>query len=54
MTTTTAVEVEGLKAALKKAGAEAAERKATTEKVAAELEVVRTVGAKHDARVAEV
>ena len=38
-----AAEVEGLKAALKKAEAEAAKNKAAAEKAVAELEVVKTV-----------
>ena len=54
LTAAAAAEVEGLKAALKKAEDEVAEKKAAAEKVVVELEKAKTVGEKHEARVAEV
>nr|XP_020192363.1 cilia- and flagella-associated protein 58-like [Aegilops tauschii subsp. strangulata] len=54
MTTAVAADVVNLKAELEKAKQEAVERKAATERAAAELSIVKTVSDKHEARVAEV
>ena len=49
-----AMEVEGLKAKLKKANEKVAERKAATEQAAAELKAIKTTSEKHEARVTRV